>query len=147
TADGIVDYAGRPLGTDFMNVYAAGKLADVGHAADAYDFTLHHAAQKIVAGRPDVPYFSWHYPPPFLMLAAALATMPYLLALLVYQAATLAAYLRVVRQIAGTSQAWLPALAFPAVFINLTHGHNGFITAALLGGALLLLERRPLLAG
>src|SRR5205085_427699 len=26
-------------------------------------------------------------------------------------------------------------------------GHNGFITAALLGGALLLLDRRPLLAG
>src|SRR6185295_16055000 len=68
TADGIVDYAGRPLGTDFMNIYAAGKLANDGRAADVYDFALHHAAQKAVAGRPNVPYFSWHYPPPFLML-------------------------------------------------------------------------------
>ena len=27
TARGIVDTAGRPIGTDFANVYAAGKLA------------------------------------------------------------------------------------------------------------------------
>ena len=39
------------------------------------------------------------------------------------------------------------ALAFPAVFVNVTHGHNGFVTAALLGGAMLVLDRRPLLAG
>ena len=41
----------------------------------------------------------------------------------------------------------LLALAYPAVFINLGHGHNGFLTAALLGGALVLLDRRPLVAG
>jgi hypothetical protein len=38
-------------------------------------------------------------------------------------------------------------LAFPAVFINLLHGQNGFLSAALLGGGLILLRRRPLLAG
>ena len=43
---------------------------------------------------------------------------------------------------------WLVlALAFPAVFINLGHGHNGFLTAALFGAALVNLDRRPLLAG
>ena len=31
----------------------------------------------------------------------------------------------------------LLALAFPAVFVNLGHGHNGFLTAALIGFALL----------
>lgn len=41
----------------------------------------------------------------------------------------------------------LLALAFPAVLINVGHGQNGFLTAALLGGALVVLERRPLLAG
>src|SRR5690606_15709865 len=41
---------------------------------------------------------------------------------------------------------WL-ALAFPGTFINLFHGQNGFLTAALLGGGLLLLDRRPVLAG
>ncbi len=41
----------------------------------------------------------------------------------------------------------LLALAFPAVLINIGHGQNGFLTAALLGGALVLLDRRPLVAG
>ena len=103
--------------------------------------------QKAISGREDIPYYGWHYPPAFLLVAAALAALPYLGALLVYQAATLAAYLVVVRRIAGRPEAWLLALAFPAVFVNVTHGHNGFITAALLGGALLVLDRRPLLAG
>ncbi len=41
----------------------------------------------------------------------------------------------------------LLALAFPAVFINFGHGHNGFLTAALIGAALTCLDRRPALAG
>ena len=41
----------------------------------------------------------------------------------------------------------LLALAFPAVFVNLGHGHNGFLTAALLGFALVNLDRRPVVAG
>jgi hypothetical protein len=147
TAEGIVDAAGRPLGTDFANVYAAGQLARAGKPALAYDFPAHHDMQRQVSGRADIPYYGWHYPPAFLLIAAALALLPYLGALFAYQAATLVAYLAVVRQIAGRPEAWLPALAFPAVFVNVTHGHNGFITAALLGGALFVLDRRPLLAG
>jgi alpha-1,2-mannosyltransferase len=147
TANGIVDVAGRPLGTDFANVYAAGKLALAGAPGDAYDFGIHHEMQKRVSGRDDIPYFGWHYPPAFLIVAAALALLSYLSALFVYQAATLAVYLAVVRSIAGRPEAWLLALAFPGVFVCVTHGHNGFITAALMGGALLVLDRRPLLAG
>ena len=41
----------------------------------------------------------------------------------------------------------ITALAFPAVLVNLGHGQNGFLTAALLGGGFLILERRPALAG
>jgi alpha-1,2-mannosyltransferase len=41
----------------------------------------------------------------------------------------------------------LLALAFPAVLINVGHGQNGFLTAALLCGALVSLDRRPLVAG
>ena len=41
----------------------------------------------------------------------------------------------------------LLALASPAVLINAVGGQNGTWTAALLGGGLSLLERRPYLAG
>src|SRR3984957_13263724 len=48
----------------------------------------------------------------------------------------------------GMTYDWLLlALAFPAVLVNLGHGQNGFLTAALLGGALAVLDRRPLGAG
>ena len=90
TADGIVDAAGRPLGTDFANVYAAGKLALAGEPGLAYDWPAHHAMQKAISGREDIPYYGWHYPPAFLLVTAALAALPYLGALFVYQAATLA---------------------------------------------------------
>ena len=46
-----------------------------------------------------------------------------------------------------TGEWLLVALAFPAVLINIGHGQNGFLTAALLGGALVVLERRPIMAG
>ncbi len=41
----------------------------------------------------------------------------------------------------------LVALGFPAVFVNLGHGQNGFLTAGLFGFALAALQRRPLIAG
>src|SRR5262249_52824954 len=38
-------------------------------------------------------------------------------------------------------------LGFPAVLVNLGHGQNGFLSAALIGGALALLDKRPVIAG
>jgi hypothetical protein len=85
--------------------------------------------------------------------------MPYGLALFVWQAVTLGLYLLAIRAIlkafapegetrTGADPLWLLlALAFPAVLINVGHGHNGFLTAALLGGGLVILDRRPLAAG
>jgi hypothetical protein len=102
--------------------------------------------EKRVFG-PDTPFYGWHYPPVFLGLAALLALMPYLSSLAVWQAATLALYLWSINAIAGDRRAWLPALAFPAVLVNIGHGHNGFLSAALFGGGLVILDRRPLVAG
>lgn len=162
TAEGLNDYKGRPLGTDFSNVYAAGKWVLEGRPEAPFNPPLQHEMEKRLFGA-DTPFFGWHYPPVFLGLAAVLALLPYLPALVVWQVTTLAGYLAMVRGIVaggslhgvkprnGASIAaslWLlPALAFPAVFVNLTHGHNGFLTAALFGGSLLLLDRRPASAG
>jgi alpha-1,2-mannosyltransferase len=145
-ADGWIDRNGKPIGTDFSNVYAAGVLTLEGHASDAYDPALQHAAEKRVFG-PETPFFGWHYPPFFLIAAAALATLPYAWALLAWMAVTFPAYLAAMRAICHRRETLLTAAAFPAVFVNLGHGQNGFLTAALLGGALLWLDRRPVLAG
>jgi len=145
-ADGLIDRNGKPIGTDFSNVYAAGDLAWQGRAADAYDPPLQHAAEKAVFGR-DVPFFGWHYPPFFLGVAFLVAALPYAWGLSVWLAASFAAYLATIRAILPRKETLLIATAFPAVFVNIGHGQNGFLTTALLGGALQLLTRRPWLAG
>ena len=149
---GGIDPNGKPLGTDFASFYAAGSLALEGRAVEAYDAALHLAREKQLFGEA-TPYYGWFYPPIFLLLAAALATLPYALSLSLWLGATLALYVAAIGLIVQTSHPliqrgwWLPALAFPAVFVNLGHGQNGFLTAALLGGALALLSKRPWLSG
>ena len=60
--------------------------------------------------------------------------------------ATFPAYLLAVRIIIGDRIGYLLAAAFPAVLSNFVVGQNGFLSR-LVGGALVLLERRPVWAG
>jgi hypothetical protein len=156
TATGGVDLQGRPIGTDFSNVYAAGTYVLEGNFQAPFDSVQQFAREQAIFGEA-TQFYGWHYPPYFLFVAAALAWMPYGLALFVWQAITLGLYLLAIRAIlkafapeggASRDPLWLLlALAFPAVLINVGHGHNGFLTAALLGGGLVSLDRRPLIAG
>jgi alpha-1,2-mannosyltransferase len=158
TANGLVDALGRPLGTDFSNVYAAGTYALEGRPQAPFDPALQHAREQAIFG-PDTPFYGWHYPPFFLFVAAGLALLPYGLALAVWQIATFLLYLVSIRAVLATGSgprgdnralptlALLLAAAFPAVFVNLSHGHNGFLSAALMGAALVTLDRRPVVSG
>ncbi len=147
TGSGTLDRFGRPLGTDFSNVWTAGRMALEGNAASAWDWNQHYRVQQQAHGDETVPFYGWHYPPPFLLVASLLGLLPYLAALLVWQGATLAAAVFVLRKIVPKPDIWLLGLGAPIVFICLSHGHNGFLTACLLGGGLALLDRRPLAAG
>ena len=142
---------GQPLGTDFSQVWVAGLETLRGHPSAPFDIATHAAEQRAEFGSPDAVY-GWHYPPYFLLPAALLAKLPYLQALLLWQLGTLALCLLIIAKIAAEGgldgrKAALTALAFPAMIINFGHGQNGFLTAALLGGGFLLLERRPVIAG
>jgi hypothetical protein len=145
TAHGTVDAFGRPLGTDFSSFWTAGRMALEGHAAAAYDWSAHFALQQKAHGG-DL-FFPWSYPPIFLLVAAALASLPYLTSLLVWQGTTLLASLAVVRAILPGRRALLLGLAFPAVLVCLGHGQTGFLTAALLAGGLVALPRHDIAAG
>jgi alpha-1,2-mannosyltransferase len=109
------------------------------------------AEQRAFFG-PKTDVYGWHYPPYFLALAALLALLPYAAALAVWQVSSLVLYLAAARRALGDSglsgrHVLITALAFPAVFVNLMHGQNGFLTAGLFTGALLCLERQPWLSG
>jgi len=143
----LFDTQGQPIANDFVNVWAAGHLALGGDPASAYDWTIHRAAEVRAVGHPFDGYFGWHYPPPFFFAAIGLAMLPYTVAAVTWLAATLPLYAATVRMIVGARAGILLALGFPAVLWNVVAGQNGFLTAALMGASLSLIERRPVAAG
>jgi arabinofuranan 3-O-arabinosyltransferase len=143
----LVDAQNRPIANDFVNVIAAGRLTLADDPPAAYDWPRHKQAEVTAVGHDFENYYGWHYPPTFLFVAAALATLPYLAAALVWLVATLCAYAAAIAGILGWRTGALVALGFPAALWNVTAGQNGFLTAALIGGTLGLLERQPALAG
>lgn len=142
----LIDPGGKPIGTDFITFWAASDLALAGRPEAAFDLQqIFEAERGAVAGLTDT--FAWHYPPTFQLIVMPLAALPYILSYLAWTGLTMVAYVGVVRKLASTPQAIWLILAFPATFVNFGHGQTGFLTTALFGGAILLLERRPIAAG
>src|SRR5687768_12867686 len=72
TSTGTVDVLNRPLGTDFSNVWTAGRMALDGRASEVWEWKSHFRVQQEFHGSRDIDLFGWHYPPPFLLVAAML---------------------------------------------------------------------------
>ncbi len=140
------DAQGQQLGADFSEVYAAGTFVNEGQPAKPYDMKTHFQRQRDIFGDTAAIY-TWNYPPYFLVVASILATLPYMVAFFVWMFGTLPIYLASIRGILDTPNALLAAAAFPAVYINFGHGQTGFLAAGLMAGGLVLLDRRPLMAG
>ena len=140
-----IDFMGKPLGADFSDYWSASSLALAGDPMAVYDFSRLIATQEAVTGVKFPLFFS--YPPIFLLMVLPLALLPYLASLAAWLAVTLSIYLLVIRRIAPHPLATWLALAFPGTFQNFIQGQNGFLSAALLGGGLLILDRFPLTGG
>ena len=138
----------RPTTTDFVSFYAAGALANEGKPALAYDHAAHLAAEERATAA-GIEYQFFNYPPVFILLCAVLARLPYLVAFVLFEGATLVLYLFVACRILGerSGTALVALCAFPMVFWNIGLGQNAFLTAGLFGAATLLIDRRPIPAG
>ena len=79
---------GSGIESDFVNVWAAGRLALAGHAAAAYDWPTHKLMEETAVGHAFDGYFGWHYPPTFLFVAAVLSLLPYAAAYALWAFAT-----------------------------------------------------------
>ena len=143
----VYDPNGLGIPTDFINVWAAGRLVLDGLPAQAYDWDIQKQVEVAKLGQDFVGYFAWHYPPPFLFVASLLAQLPYQLAFIGWVAVSFLPFLVAMRAIVGRDFGYLLALAIPMVFTNALVGQNGFLTAALIGGTLYLIPIRPVLAG
>lgn len=144
--DGLLDPKGKPVGYDFITFWAASNLTLDGEPAAAFDLARIYEAERIaLPGLRDI--FAWHYPPTFQLLIAPLSLLPYLASLAAWLAVTLMAAIAVIRRLVPSPQTVVLFLSFPATWLNLMQGQTGFLTMALFGGAVLLLERRPVAAG
>jgi len=142
------DKAGLGIPTDFVNVWAAGKLVLEGHPALAYDWDIQRTIELALLKQDFLGYFAWHYPPPFLFVAAFLAQFPYTVAFIGWVAVSFLPYLAVMRAVIGrTAFGLMLAVGFPMVLSNGLVGQNGFLTASLIGGTLWFLPTRKILSG
>ena len=136
----------RPFGDDFINYWSGAYLAWHHRAADIYNWNAFHAFETGVVGAA-IDFYHYSYPPVLLVLTAPLAVIPYVPALFAWLIAGWLAFYATLRALLPGRDGLLLALATPAVFINAVGGQNGTWTAALLGGGLVALERRPRVAG
>jgi glycosyl transferase family 87 len=143
----IVNGDGLPIYTDFANAWAAGMQALQGNAAALYDQAELAKVHTALFGPTAFFYPNWPYPPTYFLILAPFGAMPYRWAFITWDLVTLGGCIAVVYLIVRRWPAIALALAAPFTAWNFLAAQNGFLTAALLGAALLLLERRPVVAG
>lgn len=142
---GGLDFDNRPIGTDFIAFWTASQIALSGSPAKVYDVATHLAAQRAAFGGSSLHLEPFLYPPVFLLVCLPLALLSYGWALLVWLTLTGALMLAALGRFARDNLATV--LSFPALWLNVAHGQNGFLTTALLAGGAAYLETRPVLAG
>jgi arabinofuranan 3-O-arabinosyltransferase len=143
----LLNSTGAPVFHDFTYHYAAASQALSGHVASLYDPQELVKAQEALVGAGHARFTTWPYPPMFLLLLMPFVMLPYVAAFFTWETMSLLAFVTVVYFIVRRAPAIALALASPFTAWNFLAGQSGFLTAALLGGSLLLLERRPVLAG
>lgn len=143
----LVETNGVPVYTDFTNAFAAGLHALHSDMAALYIPAESLRAQDALVGAGNSFHSTWPYPPTFFLVLAPLAILPYVVAFLTWNGATLLAYIAVVYFIVRRPPAIALVLASPFTLMNIVVGQMGFLTASLLGSSMLFLERRPWMAG
>ncbi len=136
---------GAPLFYDFSAFYQASSFADSGKATTAYDDGAMLAAEQAAFQGASLR-LPWNYPPTFQLLLMPLGALPYVMAWLLWSCALYGLYALLAQRIAVAGQRWLVLLA-PGAAVNLLVGQNGLLSAVLIGGGVLLLRSRPIIAG
>ena len=140
------DGSGRPLGNDFINFWSGAVVAWRDGALAVYDWQGFQLFEEAIVGATMAPAH-YDYPPVLLVLTAPLVLFPYVPALAFWLLSGWYAFYRALRLALPGRAGLIAALAAPAVLLNAIGGQNGTWSAALIGGGLCLIERRPAVAG
>ena len=146
TENGLTDGKGEHLARDFVSYWTTAQLALRSEPADVYDVAALSAAVRDRVGPVSEPII-YVYPPVARMLMAPLGALGFGPALALWLLVGTGLNLLLLRRATDSSMAFLAATASPAVLLNTLSGQTGQLVSALLGGGILLLDRRPLVAG
>jgi arabinofuranan 3-O-arabinosyltransferase len=143
----IVDGNGMPIYTDFACAWAATMQALHGDPSVLYDPVEFAKVQAALVAPTDYYYPNWPYPPTFFLFLAPFTMLRYLYGFIAWDVVTLFGCIAVIYLIVSRLPAIALAVASPFTAWNFLAAHNGFLTASLVGAALLSLERWPVVAG
>lgn len=129
-------------GGDYNTFWAASWLAQNDSLNELY-------STKMLEGIPGlaVPAPPWFYPPPMLLVVYPAAWLPFLASYALFTGLSLLLAIGLWKVWRRSSLHLLLLLAAPAMLLNILYGQNGFISAFLWVGGLLLLGKRPFLSG
>ncbi len=138
---------GKPPEIDFVVFWSAGRLALAGHAAAAYHAAAIAPLQQAAVDMAPPEVFPFFYPPPLLVLCAALAVLPYLWAFAAFAAVQLAVLVVPLRRLLPPPWPLSSLVLAPALLINLAVGQTGALVAGGFAWAAVLIGRWPFCAG
>jgi arabinofuranan 3-O-arabinosyltransferase len=137
---------GDELANDFINFWSGAQIAANGQANLAYDTKWFQAYEQAITG-PSSSFRIYNYPPVAMLLSLPLACFSFVPALALWTLIGAGLCFWVLRRLVGSRVAALMAVGAPAAYLNLLSGQNGGFTAGLFAGGLMILERRPVMAG
>ncbi|HXS07424.1 MAG TPA: glycosyltransferase family 87 protein [Rhizomicrobium sp.] len=139
---GLVLPSGEQLGRDFINYWAASRLALEGHASWIYDL------QRFADFQSSVSAPRWYgYPPFAILLGFPLGLLNFVPAWIAWTIAGTLLAARVLAKDIGWGWALVAIIASPAFLQNAIAGQNGAFSAALMAGGILMLDAYPVAAG
>jgi hypothetical protein len=137
---------GQIFGRDFAVFWSAAVVLWHGDALTLFNSATFLPAFEQIIGQ-KLGFNSYPYPPSSIFMVWPVGLFPYLIALPLWLGGTFAFLAALLWR---SRMDWLSIvflLFAPASIVNICSGQNGFLSAALLCGGLLSLERKPLLAG
>ncbi len=147
---GLIDLAGQPLGTDYLQFYAAGKTIAEGKSAYLYDMAFQSQLEQAIIGPGLRSYHAFITPPFLAWLFVPFSMLPYGISFAAWSILGLLLLAGSV-YLLKPDQPWRPillALTWFPVFASVSFGQNALLSLFILSSVTLLWKTdRRFLAG